>query len=128
MIYGLLTISIVIALVGIANTLSLSIHERTRELGLLRAMGMTRNQLRASVRWEAVIVALMGTAVGLILSVGLSYTLVRALAGQGFSDFDVPVLGMVFVVVFGAVLGVAASLWPAFKASKLNVLEAIATD
>jgi putative ABC transport system permease protein len=127
-IYGLLGISIVIAVIGIANTLSLSIHERTRELGLLRAMGMTRNQLRASVRWEAVIVALMGTAVGLVLSVGLSYTLVRALAGQGFSDFAVPVTGMVVVVVFGAVLGVTASLWPAYKASKLNVLEAIATD
>lgn len=127
-IYALLGISIVIAVIGIANTLSLSIHERTRELGLLRAMGMTRNQLRASVRWEAVIVALMGTAVGLILSISLSYTLVKALAGQGFSDFDVPVGGMVFVVVFGAALGVAAALWPAYKASKLNVLEAIATD
>ncbi len=127
-IYALLGISIVIAVIGIANTLSLSIHERTRELGLLRAMGMTRSQLRASVRWEAVIVALMGTAVGLVLSLGLSYTLVKALASQGFSNFDVPVTGMVFVVVFGAVLGVAAALWPAYKASKLNVLEAIATD
>lgn len=127
-IYALLGISIVIAVIGIANTLSLSIHERTRELGLLRAMGMTRNQLRASVRWEAVIVALLGTAVGLILSITLSYTLVKALAGQGFSDFDVPITGMVFVVIFGAVLGVAAALLPAHKASKLNVLEAIAAD
>jgi len=127
-IYALLGISIVIAVIGIANTLSLSIHERTRELGLLRAMGMTRSQLRASVRWEAVIVALMGTAVGLILSIGLSYTLVKALSSQGFSDFDVPVGGMVFVVAFGAILGVAAALWPAYKASKLNVLEAIAAE
>ncbi|CAN5541378.1 ABC transporter permease [soil metagenome] len=127
-IYGLLAVSIVIALIGIANTLSLSIHERTRELGLLRAMGMTRSQLRSSVRWEAVIVALMGTGIGLLLGLGLSYTLVKALSSQGFNSFDVPVGGMVFVVVFGAALGVLAALRPAWKASKLNVLQAIATE
>ena len=127
-IYGLLAVSIVIALIGIANTLSLSIHERTRELGLLRAMGMTRSQLRSSVRWEAVIVALMGTGIGLLLGLGLSYTLVQALGSQGFNSFDVPIGGMVFVVVFGAALGVLAALRPAWKASKLNVLDAIATE
>ncbi|QXC59935.1 ABC transporter permease [Aquihabitans sp. G128] len=127
-IYGLLAVSIVIALIGIANTLSLSIHERTRELGLLRAMGMTRSQLRSSVRWEAVIVALMGTGLGLLLGLGLSYTLVQALKSQGFNSFDVPIGGMVFVVVFGAALGVIAALRPAWKASKLNVLEAISTE
>ena len=127
-IYGLLAVSIVIALIGIANTLSLSIHERTRELGLLRAMGMTRSQLRSSVRWEAVIVALMGTGIGLILGLGLSYTLVKALSSQGFNTFDVPVGGMITVVVFGAGLGVVAALRPAAKAAKLNVLQAIATE
>ncbi len=88
-IYALLAVSIVIALIGIANTLSLSIHERTRELGLLRAMGMTRSQLRSSVRWEAVIVALMGTAIGIGLGLALSYTMVRVLVSQGVNEFAV---------------------------------------
>ncbi|HEX2576353.1 MAG TPA: FtsX-like permease family protein [Aquihabitans sp.] len=127
-IYALLAVSIIIALIGIANTLSLSIHERTRELGLLRAMGMTRGQLRSSVRWEAVIVALMGTAIGIILGLGLSYIMVRALESQGVNEFDVNVSGMIVVVLFGAGLGVLASVRPARRAAKLNVLQAIGTE
>ena len=127
-IYVLLLVSIIIALIGIANTLSLSIHERTRELGLLRAMGMTRNQLRSSVRWEATIVALMGTVIGIALGIGLSYVMVRALKSQGITEFAVPVGGMIAVVVFGAVLGIVASIFPARRAAKLNVLDAIATE
>jgi len=127
-IYGLLFVSIIIALIGIANTLSLSIHERTRELGLLRAMGMSRSQLRSSVRWEAVIVALIGTVVGTALGLLMSYTMVKVLVSQGITEFAIPVGGMVTVVIFGAVLGVVASIWPSYKTSKLNVLEAIATE
>lgn len=127
-IYGLLALSIIIALIGIANTLSLSIYERTRELGLLRAMGMTRAQMRASVRWEAVIVALMGTALGLILGLGLSYIMIQGLKSQGFNSFDVPVISLVTVTIGAAVLGVVAAIRPAQKAAKLNVLEAIATE
>jgi putative ABC transport system permease protein len=130
-IYGLLFVSVIIALIGIANTLSLSIHERTRELGLLRAMGMTRSQLRSSVRWEAAIVALMGTAIGLGLGLLLSWTMVKALASQGFSDFQVPLFGWLSlstIVIAAAALGVVAALRPAHKAAKLNVLDAIATE
>jgi putative ABC transport system permease protein len=127
-IYGLLAISIIIALIGIANTLSLSIHERTRELGLLRAMGMTRTQVRTLVRWEAVIVALIGTSVGLLLGLGLSWTLINGLSSQGFDSFSVPVAPLAFIVVGAAILAVVASLWPAYKASKLDVLDAIATE
>lgn len=127
-IYGLLAVSIVIALIGIANTLSLSIHERTRELGLLRAMGMSRAQLRSSVRWEATIVALLGTVIGIALGIGLSWIMVKVLSSQGINEFDVPVKGMVTVVIFGAALGVLASVRPSWKAAKLNVLEAIATE
>jgi len=127
-IYALLAVSIIIALIGIANTLSLSIHERTRELGLLRAMGMTRAQLRSTVRWEAVIVALMGTALGIVLGLGLSYTMVKVLVSQGIDTFDVNPTFLVVVVVGGAALGVLASVRPAWKAAKLNVLEAIATE
>ncbi|MCU1497820.1 MAG: ABC-type transport system, involved in lipoprotein release, permease component, partial [Acidimicrobiales bacterium] len=127
-IYVLLALSIIIALIGIANTLSQSINERTRELGLLRAMGMTRAQLRSTVRWEAVIVALMGTGLGVILGLGLSWILVKGLASQGIDTFSVPTTGLVLEVVFGAGLGIIASLRPAAKAAKLNVLEAIATE
>ncbi len=127
-IYALLAVSIVIALIGIANTLSLSIHERTRELGLLRAMGMTRSQLRSSVRWEAVIVALMGTAIGIGLGLALSYTMVKVLVSQGVDEFAVDGTFLVIVVLGGAALGVLASVRPAWKASNLNVLDAIATE
>jgi putative ABC transport system permease protein len=127
-IYALLAVSIIIALIGIANTLSLSIHERTRELGLLRAVGMTRSQLRSSVRWEATIVALMGTVIGIALGLALSFAMVKALASQGITDFQVPVSGMIVVVVFGAGLGILASVRPARKAARLNVLDAIASE
>ncbi|QGG96361.1 ABC transporter permease [Actinomarinicola tropica] len=125
---GLLVVSVLIALIGIANTLSLSVYERTRELGLLRAVGMTRSQLRASVRWEAAIIAVLGTLLGLALAVGLSYSLIQGLGPQGFSAFQVPVGQMAIIVVVGALLGVLASLLPARRAAKLNVLEAIASE
>jgi putative ABC transport system permease protein len=89
---------------------------------------MSRSQLRSSVRWEATIVALMGTVFGIVLGLALSYTMVQALASQGITEFQVPVTGMIVVVVFGAALGVLASVRPSYKAAKLNVLDAIATE
>lgn len=127
-IYGLLAVSILIALIGIANTLSLSIHERTRELGLLRAMGMSRSQLRSSVRWEAVIVALMGTAIGIVVGLSLSWVMVKALQSQGITEFSVDPVDVGIIVVLAAVFAVVASVWPAYKASRLEVLEAIASE
>ncbi len=127
-IYGLLAVSILIALIGIANTLSLSIHERTRELGLLRAMGMSRSQLRSSVRWEAVIVALMGTAIGILVGLSLSWVMVKALESQGITEFSVDPVDVGFIVVLAAVFAVVASIWPAYKASRLEVLDAIGTE
>jgi putative ABC transport system permease protein len=127
-IYGLLAVSILIALIGIANTLSLSIHERTRELGLLRAMGMSRSQLRSSVRWEAVIVALMGTAIGIVVGLSLSWVMVKALQSQGITEFSVDPVDVGIIVVLAAVFAVVASIWPAYKASRLEVLEAIGTE
>lgn len=127
-IYGLLALSILIALIGIANTLALSIHERTRELGLLRAVGMTRKQLRSSVRWEAAIIALVGTFLGLLLALGLSFTLARGLRSQGLAVYSVPVNQLVVIVVLFALLGVVASVLPARRAARLKVLDAIATD
>jgi putative ABC transport system permease protein len=127
-IYGLLAVSILISLIGISNTLSLSIHERTRELGLLRAMGMSRSQMRSSVRWEAVIVALLGTVTGILVGLGLSWVMVKALESQGVTTFSARPFDVALIVVLAAAFAVAASVWPAYKASKLNVLEAIATE
>jgi putative ABC transport system permease protein len=127
-IYGLLALSVIIAVIGIGNTISLSVHERTRELGLLRAVGMVRGQLRSTIRWEAVLISLLGTVVGLVLGLFLSYAMVRALEGFGLRSFAVPVGSMVFIVILAAILGVLASLLPAHRASKLDVLEAIATE
>jgi putative ABC transport system permease protein len=127
-VYVLLLVSIVISMIGISNTLSLSIHERTRELGLLRAMGMTRSQLRSSVRWEAVIVAMIGTLLGIVLGVGLSYLMVKALSAQGITDFAAPPVALIAIAGIAALLAIVASLRPAWKASKLNILEAISTD
>ena len=127
-IYGLLALSVIIAVIGIANTLSLSIHERTRELGLLRAVGMDRGQVRSSVRWEAVIVALLGTALGLVLAVIVSWVLVKGLRAYGLGTFELPVGSLGVVVLVAALLGVIAAVGPSRRAAKLNVLEAIATE
>jgi putative ABC transport system permease protein len=127
-IYGLLALSIIIAMIGIANTLSLSVHERTRELGLLRAVGMVRGQLRSAIRWEAVLISVLGTLVGLGLGLVLSRALVQALEDFGFTQFAVPVSTLVVMAIIAAVLGVLASIGPARRAAKLDVLEAIATE
>lgn len=127
-IYALLILSIIIAMIGIANTLSLSIHERTRELGLLRAVGMDRRQLRSSVRWEAVLMSLLGAAIGIALGIGLSYALVTALEGFGLSRFALPGGSVVTIVLLAAVLGVLASVRPARRAARLAILDAIAEE
>ncbi|HEU5083334.1 MAG TPA: FtsX-like permease family protein [Acidimicrobiales bacterium] len=125
---ALLLLSIVIAMIGIANTLSLSIHERTRELGLLRAVGMTRAQLRSAVRWEAVLIAVLGTVVGLGLGLVVSWALVTALGSFGLTRFALPVGTLVAVTLGAAVLGVIAAIRPARRAARLDVLRAIAFE
>ncbi len=90
LIYGLLALAVIIALIGIANTLALSVHERTRELGLLRAVGMTRRQLRTAIRWESVLISLLGTALGFGLGVGGAWGITQALADEGVTTFVVP--------------------------------------
>jgi putative ABC transport system permease protein len=128
LIYGLLVLSIVIALIGIANTLSLSINERTRELGLLRAVGMDRSQLRSAVRWEAVLISVLGTLVGLGVGLTVSWALVTSLSGFGLSSFSLPVRDLAVIVVVAALLGTLASVRPARRGARLDVLDAIATE
>jgi putative ABC transport system permease protein len=126
-VYVMLALAIVIALLGIANTLSLSVYERTRELGLLRAVGATRSQVRSMVRWESVIVAVFGTAGGLGLGLFLGWALVRAAAkgGTGTGTFSAPIAQLVIIVLVGAIAGVLAAIRPARRAARLNVLDAI---
>ena len=127
-VHALLAMSILIALMGIANTLSLSIHERTRELGLLRAVGQTRRQLRTMVRAEAWTVALFGTLGGVALGLFLAWGIVRGLAGHGYGAFTVPVGSVAVVVVCGALVGVVAAIRPARRAARFDILHAIAVE
>jgi putative ABC transport system permease protein len=128
LVYALLALAVVIALLGIGNTLALSIFERTRELGLLRAVGMTRAQLRKTIRWESVLISLQGTVLGLVIGVFFGWALVAGLSDQGIDRFDVPVASLVAVAVLAALAGVAAAIGPSRRASKLNVLQAIANQ
>ncbi len=130
LVYALLALAVVIALLGIANTLTLAIHERTRELGLLRAVGQTRNQLRAMVRYESVLVAAFGTAGGLALGGLLGWVLVKASEGTGDTAFAfaVPPLQLLVVALVGLVAGAVAGWRPARRAARLDVLRAIATE
>jgi putative ABC transport system permease protein len=128
LVYALLALAILIALLGIGNTLALSIFERTRELGVMRAVGMTRHQLRAMIRWESVIIALQGTVLGLLIGVFFGWALVLAMRSQGITEFSLPVLNLVIVVVLAALAGAAAAIWPSRRAAKLNILHAIVAE
>jgi putative ABC transport system permease protein len=128
LVYVMLALAILIALMGIANTLALSIHERTRELGLLRAVGASRRTLRAMVRWESVIIALFGAVGGLGVGLFLGWALVRYRADAVTQVFAAPVAQLVVVLVAGGVAGVLAGLRPARRAARLDLLAAIATE
>ncbi len=125
--YGLLGFSVLVALIGIVNTLALSIVERTREIGLLRAVGMTRGQLTAGIRYEAGIVALIGTTLGLGLGIIFGWLASEA-ARKNFPVFTMPWLGLVIIAVAGLLCGVVAGALPARRAARFNVLAAISTE
>lgn len=128
-VYVMLALSILIALMGIANTLSLSIHERVRELGLLRAVGQLRPQTRAMIRWEAVIISLFGTLAGVGVGTLLGWSLVKgAAASDGVGVFAAPISRIVVILVLGALVGIVAGWRPARRAARVDVLEAIATN
>ncbi|NCZ91368.1 MAG: FtsX-like permease family protein, partial [Actinobacteria bacterium] len=127
LIYGLLTLSIFIAVVGIVITLLLSVFERTREIGLLRAVGMTRSQVRTTVRWESVITSLYGAVVGVILGIAMGAVLIGVLADGGLSAFRLPITGTIVILVLSFFIGVLASIYPARRATKVNVMRAIAS-
>ena len=127
LLYALLGMSVVVALIGIVNTMSLSIHERTRELGLLRAVGMTTRQLRRTVRYEAAIIALIGTLAGLVLGLFFGWAAFDAL-GLAYSDFAIPWAALIAIGAAGLVAGLLSGVLPARRAGRLEVLDAIATQ
>ena len=127
LIYGLLGLSIIIAIVGIVITLLLSVFERRREIGLLRAVGMTKSQVRTTVRWESVITSLLGAVSGVVLGVVMGVVVVAALADEGGIAFRLPINETLSIMFISFVLGVLAAVYPAWRATRVNVVEAIAT-
>ena len=128
LIYVLLLLTVIIALLGIGNTLALSIYERIREIGLFRAVGMTRRQLRSTIRLESVVIALQGTALGLLIGVLFGWAIVHALNLFGTGVVSIPYRTLVIVVILAAVGAVLAAISPARRAAKLNILRAIVTE
>jgi len=127
LIYALLSLAIVVSVFGIVNTLALSIHERTRELGMLRAVGMSRRQVRRMVRYEAVITALIGAILGMVLGCLFAALVSRPLADEGFG-LSYPVGTLIVLLVLAALAGVVAAIGPARRASRLDVLRALAYE
>jgi putative ABC transport system permease protein len=128
-VYVLLALAIVIAVLGITNTLTLAIHERTREIGMLRAVGQTRRQLRSMIRLESVIVSVFGVLGGLALGTFLGWGLAEATSkAQGFATFTLPVARIVAILALGGLAGILAAVRPARRAARLPVLGAMATE
>jgi putative ABC transport system permease protein len=125
---GLLALALFIALIGIANTIALSVIERTRELGLLRAVGTSRSQLRSTIRWESAIIAVFGTLLGLAVGLLGGWGFITALSDEGFTEFRIPYGQVIAVVLIAAAAGIVAALLPAWRASRMNVLDAIHTE
>jgi len=127
LVYVLLMLAVVIALVGIVNALALSVYERTREIGLLRAVGMTRRQLRRMVRGEALIVSAFGALLGLVIGVVFGFLIVQSVSSEGIA-FALPVVQLVVFVVLAVLAGLVAGIPPARRAGRLDVLQAITSE
>jgi len=128
LVYVLLALAVMVALIGIVNTLMLSVFERTREIGLLRAVGMTRGQVKRMIRAESVVIAVFGAVVGVLMGTALGAALAGALRNNGVTDVSIPFGRLILFLIIAALLGLGAATWPARRAAKLDVLQAIATD
>ncbi|WP_059007175.1 ABC transporter permease [Streptomyces specialis] len=128
MVYALLALAIIVAILGVVNTLALSVVERTREIGLMRAIGLSRRQLRRMIRLESVVIALFGAILGLGLGMAWGAAGQQLLAAENFTVLEIPWVTIVAVFVGSALVGLLAALLPAFRAGRMNVLDAIATE
>jgi len=128
LIYALLGLAVVIAVLGIVNTLALSVIERTREVGLLRAVGMSRRQLRRMVRLESIAIAVLGAVLGVVMGIIFGVVLQRAVADQGIEVLSIPVLSLGLFVLVAAAVGVLAAVLPARRAARLDVLRAVSAE
>jgi putative ABC transport system permease protein len=124
----MLVLSIIIAAFGVVNTLALSVIERTREIGLLRAVGTSRRQLRRMIRLESVVIAIFGALLGISLGVAFGAAIQRGAADNGMEVLDIPVGTLAIYVVVAGFIGVLAALWPAWRASRMDVLKAIGSQ
>ncbi|MCX6372039.1 MAG: FtsX-like permease family protein [Actinobacteria bacterium] len=124
LVYGLLALSVIISLFGIVNTLVLAVYERTREIGLSRAIGMSRRQVRATVRYESVITSIIGAALGIVVGILFAWVVTTKFAGQGIT-FAVPGGQLVVFVILAVIVGVIAAILPARRAARIDILEAI---
>jgi putative ABC transport system permease protein len=127
LVYALLSLAVIVSLFGIANTLALSIYERTRELGMLRAVGMSRRQVRRLIRYESVITALIGAVLGMVIGMIFAALMSVPLKDQGFV-LSYPVGQLIVILVIAGLAGVLAAIAPARRAARLNVLEALAYE
>jgi putative ABC transport system permease protein len=127
LIYVLLLLAVIISLFGIVNTLVLSIYERTRELGMLRAIGTSRKQVKRMIRYESIITAVIGAVIGIVLGVVFALAVAQALSDDGFK-LSIPIAQLVILLILGALAGVLAAILPARRAARLNVLEALAYE
>jgi putative ABC transport system permease protein len=124
--YGLLALAVVIAVLGIVNTLALSVVERRREIGMLRAVGMQRPQVRRTIYLESMLIAVFGAIVGVVLGLGLGVGFLRTLSDLGISTITVPWGQIVLMLIGSGVVGVLAALWPGVRAARTPPLAAIA--
>ncbi|WP_160823442.1 ABC transporter permease [Actinomadura sp. J1-007] len=129
LVLALLVLSVLIAALGIVNTLALAVVQRTREIGLLRAVGMQRSQLRRMIRYEAVVISVYGAVLGIGTGLVFGVVLQRAMAGEaGMDALAVPYGRLLLYVAFAALIGVLAAVWPARRAARMEVLHAITTE
>lgn len=127
LIYVLLTLAVILSLIGVGITLVLTVLERKRELGMLRAIGASRSQVRRMVRYESLITAMIGAIIGAVIGIAIGFAAVEALEDEGLV-LSFPVLAIVVVLVLAAVAGVLAGIWPARRASRIEVMEALAYE
>ncbi len=127
LIYGLLGLSVIIAVVGIVITLLLSVFERKHELGLLRAVGMSRSQIRSSIRWESVITSLIGAISGVLLGLAVGWVVIQALSDQGLNHYTFPIGDTIGILILSFAIGVVAAVYPARRATRTDILESLAS-